>query len=40
VPPVLTSMATSASVSSMTISPPLGNGTRRWKVCSIWRSML
>jgi hypothetical protein len=38
--PVLTSMAMSASVSSITISPPEGSGTLRWKVCSIWRSML
>ncbi|MEY3853225.1 MAG: hypothetical protein RI910_2205 [Verrucomicrobiota bacterium] len=30
-------MAVRASVSSMTISPPLGSGTRRWKSCSIWR---
>jgi hypothetical protein len=38
--PVLTSMAMSASVSSMMISPPEGRATLRWKVCSIWRSML
>lgn len=38
--PVLTSTAVRASVSSITISPPEGRGTRRMKVCSIWRSML
>jgi hypothetical protein len=38
--PVLTSIAIRASVSSITISPPLGSGTLRWPVCSIWRSML